>query len=523
MFAIAWKEYRQIRVTGALVVGTLAVMYFVMWASPWSGYRSGVVMIGVPVLVALLGGMCFSEERRRGTDRFLGGLPVGALRRWLASAGANAFMTAFAVAVVFLLLTVWPGTPEQDLLGDVTRESAPAVLLLFALWSAAVFWSSVVSGGISAMILTLGTAAAVSGLLGWLVSLRWRGFQERLLLGKMDEGLLYLALGVVAATLLAGSYAFERRGVRGMSRARKAAGVTVVFATATLLAAGVFTWTVVDCSLAGWRAMGDVVLGLGWGGPDGSLLVARGDRRSGRLLMGQPDGRWREYAARLGEEVWRLPQGRSGDGKVIAFRGSRYAEGAWETAFETVRALALGARTTGPAYDHSAEPIQFLDLETGEVIAPALPVEPRAQVWPLGWMEKPTRFIAAVDRMERDDEKVVKTELYVIAPDGGLLERRDLPEVGAFRRDFLGKSQRAAARRQGERALVRGPLCRYGSKIVSVRFRNVGETSLSEYEAYGSCMVYDMDTGKSETRTIEDPETHLAYSPSLALEVKLEG
>ena len=214
MFAIAWKEYRQIRLVALLLVTVLLVVYFAAGLTPWADSRAPLVPTGIVIIVAMLGATAFTEEKQSGTWVFLAALPMRVSVRWLSKALSNLAIAAGAVGIFLAFLSV---AQRAGLLSSTETYRcglAKAILLagvLAAVWSAGVFYSSVFDRSVTAMLLTW---AVIAGLFspGSFLSLG-QMISETSLSVEVTVALAIaiFLFGAVSIVFLLASFLFERR------------------------------------------------------------------------------------------------------------------------------------------------------------------------------------------------------------------------------------------------------------------------------------------------------------------------
>ena len=241
MFAIAWKEYRQIRLVALSLVGVVMAAYVLLPATPWAEGRFALIGIGVAFAATLVGALAFSEEKRGGTDVFLRTLPVGPVRRWAAGLAANLALTVATISLLLLAVDVVnillfggrPGSRAARLLGDPQTW-----LVLLALWSLAVFGSTVFENALLAMLFAFVTGVLVlnASVIAWI---RLRAALDAFFVGPFGTGAEARSICVsIAVVCLTFSCVFEKVNVKRLGmlwRLPAACGVILIGIAAAIV------------------------------------------------------------------------------------------------------------------------------------------------------------------------------------------------------------------------------------------------------------------------------------------------
>jgi hypothetical protein len=110
------------------------------------------------LLAILAGALSSAEERQHGTLEWQLLLPMSARRQWLVKVGVT-LMVAVLVGSVL---------PFAVLHGDLVLPHWSSVLFVLALTATSIYVSSVVTGGVRALVIAIMTIAICSGALRWL-------------------------------------------------------------------------------------------------------------------------------------------------------------------------------------------------------------------------------------------------------------------------------------------------------------------------------------------------------------------
>ena len=526
MLALAWKEYRQIRLVAALLLVTLLAAYVISWASPWAQYRGGVIFIGPMVIISLIGVLAFAQERRERTDRFLTALPLSALRRWTGKALAN---LAFAFAsVALLLLAIWliDASSRSHLFNEMPFPYLPWSLLglgvLLPLWAVSLFYSALFEKPISALVCTWATL-----IVGFALPVRLFKYGIAGLLGRRGPAVTSLSLALLATptlVFLVGSLVVEARRKPSLSFASKAlalfaAPALTLAATVLILTAGIIRdWEVTNRSRSSQD--GAAIWQIGALPRGDGLLVLRDDRR---LLETDLAGDWRLYdAGNVQLPWWRQPPWLpSPDGEVLP-----YFENDRKSFAETsVRVVRLWWEGGGGMLDMEKFLPRLLNLNTNEVIVPDIPGASNVLTTFLGWHGAPPRLFALVDRYERGIDAfstassigLLESRICVLSEQGDLVETRDVPEMTAFRQKVLVPMPEGGSAWRP----VDAPVAAGNHIVIPYRIHRT-DLSRQRGDALRPTMAYDLRTGACRERTTRDPNRHVAFSPDLEWEILVD-
>jgi len=528
MLALAWKEYRQIRLVGVLLLAVLTLAYVASWASPWAQYRGGVLFAGPVIMVSLIGVLAFAQERRDRTDRFLAALPLGGPRRWLGKAIASFLFACAAVAVLLLAIFLIDGESRSELFGEVPFPYLPWSVfgfgLLLPLWAASLFYSTLFERPVTALVWSLGTLVA-----GFALALRLKNGIDDLTTGRLFR-LEFVVLALLATPtiiFLSGSLIIEatrKAGLRGRTKAFAviAAVIACLSAAVLIMSLGV---------VHGWEADnrrmaehgGSFILSIHTTPAGDGLLVQRDDRR---LLRTDLAGAWRLYEAENMEiPHWRMPRWPiSPDGQVVA-----YFERTRKSFGEVFRRVAQRwwADRNSWLIVEKYHP-RLLDLHSGEVIVPDLPSGANVLSTFLGWHGEPPRLFVLVDRYERGIDAffhgsnygLLESEIYVLSREGDVVERRDVSEMTAFR-----KKTRVPRREGGFNCRPVGSPKVAGNTIV-IPYDRVDRTPLRVRRRYPDAdrptMICDFLTRECRRRVTRDAKRHVAFSGDLEWEILVD-
>jgi len=532
VFAIAWKEYRQIRLVALLLVAVLLIIYFVVGFTPWSDVRPALVPIGVGIIVSLSAALAFAEEKPSGTDLFLSSLPLGHARRWLGKAAVNLLLTGGALILFVSLVFLLDRVSFEGLRGEgffTVEGLCTSAALLFTLWSVAVFYSSAFERSVVAMLFAWATVGAglyiaADRLDGGVITSTsaWNRVPERLVVLT----LLVPLLAVLNGTFLLGSLLLERKMPRRLRFVEKVAGVLAALAVAAGL-----SLLVTSCAIA--RAIryaqehpdphdARTIQQLGTVPTDRSLLALRHDTLY--RCTPAPDwqkGKWRRYAVGPGRAVTEVGRGWaiSGDGKTLAFMRA-VPKSAAEIAREILRNVFLDRRWEFLPYRRR---LGLLDLDTGELVFPDALKRRDLVVICASWQGDPPKLHCLVDKVRPGGHQrpgdffyVRESRMFVFSQKGELLETRDVEEIDAFR----DPEHRLA--RESPRAWPQYfPYPRMEGAWLSIARYSSGWTVLRRRQLTysGAVLLYDITTGRTHQRIVEHPAEHIAFSPTLDWEL----
>lgn len=236
MFAIAWKEYRQVRFAGLAMIGLLVAGYGALCWTPWADAGRVLIGIGACFAATLVGALAFSEEKAAGTDVFLRTLPVGPVRRWAAGLAANLVLAAATIGVLLLAVHVMDvlrlGRLAEGRLARVLGDPQALVMLL-ALWSLAVFGSTVFENALLALLFAFVAGALVLNA-GVAASVRLCAALDPSFVAMLESGPAIRWICVsIAAVCLASSCIFEKLNMKRLGTLWRvgAAGAVVVLAS----------------------------------------------------------------------------------------------------------------------------------------------------------------------------------------------------------------------------------------------------------------------------------------------------
>ena len=528
MFAIAWKEYRQIRLVGVLLLAVLVLAYVASWASPWAQYRWGVLFAGPVIIVSLIGVLAFAQERHDRTDRFLAALPLGGVKRWVGKTSANFVFTCAGVGILLLAIFLIDGESRSALLGEAAFPHLPWSVfgfgVLLPLWAASLFYSALFERPATALVWGLMTLVA-----GFILALRLKDGIDLSCGGELFrlEFVIPALLATPTIVFLSGSFIVEAKRKAGLRGSTKAFAVITVPIACLLAAVLVMSLGVVHIWETDNRGMaehrGRFIWSIDTPPAGDGVFVQRDDRR---LLRTDLAGAWRLYEAENMEiPRWRMPRWPiSPEGGVLAyFERTRKSFG--EVSRQVVQRWWADRNSWLTVEKYHP---RFLDLDSGEVIVPDLPSDVNVLSTFLGWHGEPPRLFVLVDRYERgvdaflheSNSGLLESEIYVLSREGTVVERRDVAEMTAFR-----KKTRVPGREGGFNWCPVGSPKVAGNTVV-IPYDRVDQRSLHVRRRYGDdlrpTMVCDVLTGECRQRRTADPKRHVAFSGDLEWEILID-
>lgn len=532
MLALAWKEYRQIRLVALLLVAVLLAIYFVVGFTPWSDVRVALIPIGVGIIVSVSAALAFAEEKPSRTYLFLSALPLGHARRWFGKAGVNLLLTAATLILFVSLVCLLDRESFEELRGKVSfnaEELCVGASVLFTLWSAAVFYSSAFERSVVAMLFTWGTLGAVVYTVARVEHARFfsaYGVWPRSVAHSAFLVVIFSLLGVLCVTFLVSSLLLERKMPRRPRFVEKVAGVLATLAVAAGL-------SLLVTSLAIARSIryvqqhptpydAETIHYLGVTPNDGSLLAMRGNGLY--RCTPAPDwnqGRWRRYDVAQGQPLVEPGRGWviSGDGNTLAF--VQHTAKRWdEIGGEILRNVFLDRHWD---FLPLRGRLGLLDLETGAMVFPEALERRDLEVICASWQGDPPKLYCLVDKVRPDGHQrpgdffyVIESHLLVFSERGELLETRDVPEVNAFR-----DRQRHLAWERPGASCDYFPYPRMEGGRLSIARYSSGWTGIGRRQLTrsGAVLVVDLEAGTTRQRVVEDPEEHIAFSATLDWEL----